>query len=372
MTTFGKLIQQSAMLLHCIADNPTRLIFKLILCTFFLISSTFAKDQNDMIILLGTSTSGKTTLVKKIMEHDPNVENCSMDLMYWRKHGDELKERYPTDYDHIAAVVPHDIISNVVYGDDFHLQKQDLPEDLKVLAMESAKRMHDAEKIWDDTYNKTTPKYQQNADSKARFHSILDQIIEKTNDGKRVILDDIRGKIVQDLKGKAPDIKMTVVRVFCSMEELSRRLTLRNDAASIKGESSNLRIGFPLWQYAEIYKKRESLDEPLLETLKRSVAEKAFDAHLSDPYKKEIKGVCSSIAKTLGYDDHTKEAFLSALGFSEGIDDVDITVRNIEHDFMIIDNTETQENPEVLLNHVRRIAEFSGLLPAETIIGANA
>jgi ABC-type iron transport system FetAB ATPase subunit len=305
-----------------------------LLCSLFL-GGCAVQDKGEIIILLGTSTSGKSTLLKKVREINPGLDDCGLDLLLMREIAHEMKEKYPEHYSNLRQIISHDTIGNVIEGDNFRIQCADVSDKRKKRALKSAKHMRDAER----KYQHETTVARQRQESLTRYYRILDDISQKLVSGAKIILDTQSSKIIEDLKKKRLNITLKHGIIFCSLKMLSQRITRRNALAYQMGEISNFRVGSPLWQYAMLYKPREKETEPILETLSREDAENAFETHFKVPLKKDIE---ASILENLHAQKLDKKTFLHVLGFtSPAIQRVEITPRYPYYSF-IIDTTKEE------------------------------
>ncbi|MBX9977916.1 MAG: hypothetical protein K2X98_06730 [Alphaproteobacteria bacterium] len=334
-------------------------MFNIIVLFFLLTAPCLSKDKGEIIILLGTSTSGKTTLIKTIKDIYTTLDDCSMDIMRMIKKADRIKEFYPHAYADLLAAIHHEDIGKGMDSADFYIQRSNVPDGIKQRARASVKIIQGAESLLKVDGSKQVSDEQQQDKSKAERDAcdqyIITAIAQMALSGKNLITDTSREKNVHALQEQCSEVKHTVVLVFCSLASLSKRVLTRNERASHKGDMSEMRKGFPLWQYIDLYKKRESAEEPLLETLTRRDAEKAYDTHLIVPTTKTKR-----IASRLGYEKCDKETFLSALGFtSSDIERVEITPRNAHYD-LIIDNT--QDDLVAIADSAKKILIQAGMI----------
>ena len=171
---------------------------------------------------------------------------------------------------------------------------------------------------------------------------ILKKIGEETAKGHSLILDCTKLKELNDIVSHAPQAKVKKILIFCPLKELSKRLKVRNQNAIKTGELSDLREGFPIWQYASLYKKKTHASEPTLETLSREDVIKAFDEFLKNP-----NDVTLAFIKKLGLSIGTKEEFLEYLGFAPHDNTIEMTTRFDTQEFLIIDTSTHDVNDTV-------------------------
>lgn len=257
-----------------------------------------------IIILIGTSTAGKSTVIEPIKAKYPRLKDYSVDIMCYRSQADIIQRYLPQTYDALRSVLGHEKIVPVALGDEVKFTDSGAQDAADLLR-----------NIWNRT----------GADpvgfDRIGFEKALIDMWDQNNEGLiydsmmgiPVILDTVKYSHLQSLYGSTFFAETHIMITFCPLAELSNRLTGRNEAAKANGESSNIRSGSALKQFAELYRPRKNKDEPILQVLTRKECTDAFRLHLAQ----EING---------------EGEFLKSLGFtSDCTDMVEITTRAIHY-----------------------------------------
>ena len=268
----------------------------------------FRYGDGKITIFLGTSTAGKTTLIEQQKNIEPHSLNYDLD---YRSHlaGDKLIKKYaPEEFQAISEVTQQRII-NVAGECNDHLKFQP-----KTSTEQQEKAKRALIRLKENMIREDFPKF---PSEPVMIEKIFYEIVRHSQERKSVIFDAIGiGQIYNFLNTNivAP---VEVRLLFCPLSTLSKRIEIRNKKAIEEGQFSNMREGFPLWQYTRLYHAKQSSDEPTLEILKRAQAEAAFHQHLSNEIEK-------------------KPIFLQRLGFtSPEIEQVEITSRFKHYSYII-------------------------------------
>ncbi len=129
---------------------------------FYFLSTNSAYASN-LILLLGTSTSGKTTIIHELLEKISGIKDYSLDRRLFIERSQQIKERYPLEYDAIIQVVSFENIAKVIDGDTQLITQSNAPTDKKEKALVAASAIHkkmygavpdNALKCYDGTYEK--------------------------------------------------------------------------------------------------------------------------------------------------------------------------------------------------------------------------
>jgi len=246
-------------------------------------------------ILLGTSTAGKTALINSIRMTHPTIKDYSGDLRFYINGGYVIKYFFPEEYETLNTVVPHEEIFKVCSGDKIKPGNY-LPEQLD-LAKNALQKLEDEFEFDDENFDWTSWR-----DKEA------EQLILDSMKGAPIILDHVCLWGIPQIFSRNFYANLNIVITFCPLQEVSKRLKRRNEEAEQFQQPTNVReVDGPLWNFTDLYKKRESQNEPLLQILTREEALSAFRLHITNSAQ--------------------EEKFLKALGFSSLDDKIEITTR---------------------------------------------
>ena len=263
-----------------------------------------------VFVFLGTSTAGKTTLIEQIKMLNPQAFDFGIDLAMQVKAPAALREEMPEEFAVLAK-----------FAD---------PEKLLVVALDREKRWIKSglspaeEHEINDAIERIEAKVPKLP--KAFWHQIQEEIfteiLSEAEKGKTVLTDIVDSRSFGRFREIFHRIPTYVFLTYCSFPELSRRMQVRNREADESGHLSNKRVGFPLMQFADLYKPRTKKSEIRLDSLKREDIDQAFVLHFPDHPEK-------------------KQKFLEAFGFiSPRIAEVEITTRFELGEAVIFNTTE--------------------------------
>ena len=246
-----------------------------------------------IMILLGTSTAGKTTLINSIRMKHPVIKDYSHDLILDKAERNIIKTLFPEEYNILNVVVPYEDIVNVCYGDK--IRAGNYSSEQLQLAEQTAQKIGNMLDFNDQDYQRWL--------DRGTDHLILDSM-----NGIPIILDCVEIEEIGQIFSKNFYADVHIMITFCPLKELSKRLIKRNKEAERSQQPSDIRGEFFLWQFTELYKRRETRQEPLLQILTRNESITVFRLHATKP--------------------ELEETFLRSLGFtSPEIDTVEITTR---------------------------------------------
>ena len=282
----------------------------------------------NLILLLGTSTSGKTTIINNLLEKIDSLKDYSLDYRLFIERSQQIKERYPLEYDAMIQVVIHENIAKVVDGNTKFITQSMAPVNKKEKALIASgvirKKMYMGDAM--------TEEEKQNR--RTFYPLVLKKIDAEISRKQSLVLDCTKLKELNDIASHISQAKIKKILVFCPLKELSNRMKIRNQKAIKDSEIFNLRDGFPLWQYASLYRKKRHDHEATLETLSREDAIKIFDEFLQSPNE-----ITLAFIKKLGLRAGTKEVFLTYLSFSPSDKMIEMTTRFDSENFLIIDTS---------------------------------
>lgn len=304
--------------------------FKLQVIEYQLFASRLA------IVLVGTSTAGKTSLIKAVRHKQPHLFEAGIDkaieqlvmkkiqsncLDEWKMIQAKLKS-YKNNLCLINAIFKPQI--SFLYREDL------LPED-KIEVVQAANKIR-------KTLNVTIEEIEA---------LLMKDIFNEYSRGRSIIFDvtRIEGVFMQCIANRLC-MRLKIVLVYCPFHTLSERMKERNEKAEKNQDFDELRIGtFPFFQFAKLFGPKMDRNEIVLETLSREVVVADFKTHFDecvrnirkDPFRftdwletlqntyKEVHGEKDLIEKE---ESIQRENLLKSLGFkSEEIKFVEITTR---------------------------------------------
>lgn len=264
--------------------------------------------QGKILILLGTSTSGKTTLIEAIKEINPAYLDYSIDLRFCNWIANKILLYCPNEYKILKEVIEHQHLAGVVLCNDSNKFK-------KTLSFQQS--------IVESAIEVTQKKLKDLGSEFTTFvEHTCNEIIQQSLAGNSVIMDAVSYEYLNCLFSYHFCAPIQLRLVFCPLEILSERMSIRNKKARGSGDYSNVRDGFPLWQYTNLYKRENENNSKVLEMITRQQACDIFDKYLikeeNTQEEKERK---------------QRDEFLESLGFSnDSINEVYMTSRFTTYD----------------------------------------
>ena len=286
--------------------------------------------MGDIVVLVGTSTAGKTSIVKALkqlesdrLEDGGDLRCDAINLKFMTKHN-------PDEIEILRKVIrtPLDIPKSI--GSKERSWKIGVSLQEKLEAEEAMQRI---QKTGDSFSAKE--KEDLNSAFQNRELEMFDDAFEYSRRGGNIIFDvlniDVLAKHVLMRNFDGP---MRVVLTYCPFHVLSSRMEQRNKEAVESGELSNQRIGeFPLMQFSEIYTQKEK-GQRSFERLTREQVTQAFDENFdrgttANREAARLEGrKFPSPKEILKEKEKLRADFLKNLGFKEGIDVVEVAPKN--------------------------------------------
>ncbi len=234
----------------------------------------FKYGKGNIMVLVGTATSGKTTIVGRLKGLYPNLVDYSIDKYHTKCLGKLIKKFNPEKYGRIAREVDiEEAVLTIFYGDLMHLDSSSSTyEDIMFLRSIYA-QTQDLPKNQKDYLDLELSKF-------------YGKVCRESQNGSFIVTDYpllMFREVFWNLSSP-----LHFVHVFCPMKILSERTKLRNFNADREGVFSNKRRFEPFWQYAFYYKKKEYHDDVILEFLDKKVAEECFREHSPEPSSEKM------------------------------------------------------------------------------------
>lgn len=290
--------------------------------------------MGDVIVLVGTSSAGKSSIIKALRQIEPDRIEDGIDLRADARFLEYYKLKCPNEVTMLEKVMdPLDIPKAVAS-----------PERTWKRAL-SEQEMADAERLIQhiQEVEKSAPEAEMQEWFQNMEPQMFDDAFEHSRLGRSIIFDVAnvdaiaRHTLMRNFPGP-----MCVALVYCPFSALSSRMEVRNREAEESGHLMNRRVGeLAFIQFSEIY-TRKAQDQPPLELITRSQAIKTFD----DNFDKGDR---------LGNKDTSRQTFLDNLGFTPNDNKVNIAPRNqhLYHLFLHSGKLTAQESAQILHNGCR-------------------
>jgi len=270
----------------------------------------------DVIVLVGTSSAGKTTIINALRAAEPEREEFGADRTSAERVYRHVAKHYKEygvskeDWEHIHKVLVAERgdwqIHNAIWG-DFKF-KPGVSEADQQRAQKTAAALRKVVDKFISEHPDETVKY------------LVRKSLELAKKGSDVIFDTINPEdVYQDPLSSQLSIK--TVLVYCPFHVLSERVAERNRQAIADGKPQEVRAGFyPLRQFAEIFGPRKSTDSDIdvIDTVSKETVEQDFNLHFAVGIEQMRKEDPQQLAKMDVEATRIieRDRLLGALGFS--------------------------------------------------------
>lgn len=305
--------------------------------------------MGDIVVLAGTSTAGKSSVIKAIKQYESDRLEDGVDL-----------RALSIDLKNLEMLCPREIaILKTVLNNSLSIPKAIFDAERSWKKGISSKEMIEAEEA--------IQRIKKIADSiSPEEHAALllsslnselemfDDAFEHSRRGKNVIFDVlnietfVQHKIMRGFNGP-----LRIVLIYCPFHALSSRMEKRNKEAVERGEFGDQRIGaFPLLQFSEIYTEKTKQQKPF-ERLTRVKVIKTFDENFDKGVAATILegGKISSPKEILIKKANLRALLLKNLGFKEGINAVNIAPKKQSYYQFIINSSQLSAEQSAKIIH---------------------
>lgn len=292
--------------------------------------------MGDIVVLVGSSTAGKTSIIQALkqierdrLEDGGDLRGCATDLKVLAKYA-------PNELEILKHVFvnPLDIPLATFYGD--RPWKTGITDQEITTAEAAMKRIK--ERV--DGFSEEEKDYNRRLFENMELE-MFDDVFELSRQGKNVILDAMLiDKLSSHILMRNFNGPIRIVNAFCPFHELEARMEKRNKEAVESGQLSDQRIGeFPLTQFSEIYTKKEK-GQQTFEKLERKQVLDAFNTNFDRRVESDrLKGKKLPSAQQIEKDKKELLAYvLVNLGFEDGVDVVKVAPKN-QHLYKVFINT---------------------------------
>lgn len=305
--------------------------------------------MGDIVVLVGTSTAGKTSIIQALkklesdrVEDGGDLRGLAIDLKNIKKHSHEevkiLEKVFKEPFD----------IAKAVFSPE-RAWKADISSQEKTEAEAAIERIR---------LKRGSFSVQEQEEDRASYENLelemFDDAFEYSRRGGKMIFDVLSiDTLAKHVIARNFDGPLRVVLTYCPFHILSSRMEKRNQEAQESGEFSNQRIGaFPLGQFGEIYSQRKE-NQAAFESLTRDQVTKAFN----DNFDKGIEaargeGHSMPPQEQIEKDkERLRSDLLKKLGFKEGIDQVEIAPKRQQLYDLILDSSKMLPEESAKLIH---------------------
>lgn len=274
--------------------------------------------SGEIFLLTGSSSAGKTSIIN-LFSKETGAEPLGAD-----EYDDMIffKKRYPDDYKILKNVISDEseILRAIFTG-----KLPELPEDSIVTSEEQESADAYIASLRDSDFAQHF--------SEALMEDHFKTILEAARAGKTIILDTLHTKpFFNFLREENYTDKVTHLMIYLPLETLVERVKVRN-----RDPSNHRDIGMVLNDFQRLYRPRESIDEPVVDTITRET--------IMGIYEDNEAALRSE--RERGFRPCPRDEYLKLFGFTDGVDNVEIT-STLNARFSGIFHTAFQETHEII------------------------
>ncbi len=342
----GNLIEQSCLYVQeeCLKTRTRNVVEDSLKTQFRDYKHFHQYGMGDIVVLVGTSTAGKTSIIKALKGLEPDRLEDGCDLRY--------------DFAHLKIMTKHNLNEVRVLGE---FMKEPLDISKAVDSRErswktgvSLEQIGEAEeaieriKIRTNAFSLEEEEEARNSYDNVELEMFNDAF-ELSRSGRNVIFDALDINVfAQHVLNRDFDGPIRNILIYCPFHILSSRMEIRNKEANETGELSNQRIGeFPLTQFSELYTQKGTR-QITFERLTRSQVTQTFDENYDKRVEADRKRVeadrksgkkLPSDTQLLIHKKILRAECLTKLGFRNGIDEVEVAPKNQRLYHLILDSS---------------------------------
>lgn len=305
--------------------------------------------MGDIVVLVGTSTAGKTSIIQAIKQLESDRLEDGADLRYYATDLKVMTKYNPSEIEILRKVMKTQLDVSKAVGSTERSWKIGVSLEEKSEAEDAIQRI----KKTRDSFSAKEKEDIQNSFQNMELE-MFDDAFEYSRRGGNIIFDllniDVLAKHVLMRNFDGP---MRGVLIYCPFHVLSSRMEQRNKEAVERGELSNQRIGtFPLMQFSRMYTQKEK-GQVAFERLTRKQVTKAFNENIDKGIEAaRIEGRKLPSAEQLAIDKKELLAeFLANLGFKEGVDVVKVAPKNQQFYNLFINSSKLLPNESAKIIH---------------------
>jgi hypothetical protein len=229
--------------------------------------------KGDIVVLVGTSTAGKSSIIRGLRKLEPDRLEDGGDIRCDHEWAKGLAKAFPREFKIAAQALNFAEIVHAVHCGS-RQWKKGVPKQIKEAAEEAIqtikKALDEAQSSKEEAVD--LPPFEE------VIHNMYDTAISASLQGRKIIFDLLHAEeFAQHMLMRNFHAPMRVVLTYCPFSTLSARMEKRNRDAVESGDLENQRVGtFPLMQFGQLYTQVENGEIPL-ETVTRSQVIKIFD-----------------------------------------------------------------------------------------------
>ncbi|MBA3958128.1 MAG: hypothetical protein H0X51_07035 [Parachlamydiaceae bacterium] len=277
----------------------------------------------EVVVLVGTSTAGKTSIISELVKQKPEMIERGIDSAWVGIPLNYLNKHHPEEMAFLEKVIEpaKDDIENYGYILSYVETGREPKFKTGVSVKEKDQYQEVVKKLYDSLCKgipgDTPEKYAQSI-----ITCMMDEIILESKQGRPIACDilQVNEVALETVKIKVPSVKFALV--YVPFQTLAERVIKRNNKALSEGNFGDARPGvFPLEQFTKLFRPRNDsdLDSEIVQKLTLGEVKHAIDTVFENS-KTFLKSTNQSLDELEKKTVHLRGIILERFGFKEGDD----------------------------------------------------
>lgn len=319
--------------------------------------------MGDIVVLVGTSNAGKTSIIKALKQLEPDRLEDGYCLRALTTILTAMTKSNKNEIETLMKVMNTASDIPKAIGSTERSWKIGITSKEKIEAEKAIQKIT-------KTYDSLSVKEKKDINNLLQNKNLemFDDAFEYSRKGRNIIFDVLNIDVLaKHILMRNFDGPMRVVLTYCPFWVLSSRMEERNQKAVKSGELSNQRIGeFPLMQFSRIYTQKGK-GQRAFERLTQNQVTQTFDENFDKGTEKaretaNLKGEPFPTPKKISKEKkRLRDAFLKNLGFQEGINKVEVAPRNQNFYHLLLNSNQLFPDESANVIHRRTSERYQRL-----------